>query len=168
MTRLAALVALLVGSMVVALTPGAALTSDGTATAELDEFRDSGVTAIINFTDTGSQLIVEGEAWGLIPGQTYVSLIYDNGSVPDGTFACEPSPPDAGFNQLTFDQMLLGQWTHTGDGTTGTLKVVKTGAGYAALDKFLTVSVRQFLGPPPPPPQPPPNRRVACGEVVTD
>jgi hypothetical protein len=74
----------------------------------------------VNIRDTGSALIVKGEAENMDPAKTYVSLAYTTPAT--GPTACEPGPP------LTFTQMFLGTWqvNHHGDGK---LRATKTAAG---------------------------------------
>ena len=43
-------------------------------------FPPTRVLATVEFADDGSTLKVAGRAWGLTPGEVYVSLIYDVGS----------------------------------------------------------------------------------------
>ncbi len=125
------------------------------AEAELAPFGGSGVRAEIEFVDTGTALEVRGEARGLDPGKTYISLIYDNGSVATGPTACEPTGP-----ALTFAQMFVGTWTVTAEGE-GRLRATKTGASYTPIGSFRTVSVRVVTGAGLP-------QRVACGLVVPE
>jgi len=116
---------------------------------------ESGIQGHIFIVDTGNStdgLIVMGTATGLNPLNTYVSLLYDNGSVPGGPNACEPSSPDP----LTIPQMFVGTWVVDADGT-GSLFVKKTGSTYVALARVDTISIRQRGAPAP-------NLR-ACGEI---
>jgi hypothetical protein len=116
---------------------------------------DSGIQGHIFIVDTGNStdgLIVLGTATGLDPTKAYMSLLYDNGSVPGGPDACEPSTPDP----LTGAQMFVGFWTVDPDGT-GSLLSRKRGASYVALSEVRTVSIRQA-------PRAPGNLR-ACGEI---
>ena len=133
---------------------------------ELTPRNHSGVHAAIVFMDDGSTLTFSGTATGLVPLQTYVSLVYDNRSVPGGPGApndrsgnatphlflgnCEPS----GLATITFDQMFLGVWAVDANGN-GTLGGEKTGADYVALSQFRTTSVRF--------PAAGPDQVVACG-----
>ena len=127
-----------------------ALSNTATATtiqgaANLHQIGGSGISARISFTDTGSVLTVTGSATGLTPGQTYFSLLYDNGSIPSGPVACEPSSS----NDITFAQMTVGFWTVHSDGT-GTLSRTLPGAlpfppfvsAYVPLSKVHTMSIR--------------------------
>jgi hypothetical protein len=128
------------------LTTTSAAAEPATGAARLHPIDRSGVRARIVFLDTGSPdqgLVVSGQAAGLDPAQTYVSLIYDTGAVPGGPRACEPTGPT-----LSPAQMIVGTWQVAADGT-GTLFAVKTAAGYAALESFDAVSVRIVVGPPP-------------------
>lgn len=117
----------------------------------------------IDFIDTGSALIVFGVARELDPSKTYFSLLYDNGSKPNGAHACEPSPSGP---PITHAQMFVGFW----DSATGVLSPDnlgnsrKTGASYAALGTFATMSIRQVIDPTKPPTEG--NQKlVACGRV---
>ena len=114
--------------------------------ANLHQIDRSGISARISFTDTGSVLRVTGSATGLTPGQHYFSLLYDNGSIPSGPIACEPSSS----NDITFQQMLVGFWTVNADGT-GTLSRTLPGtlpgtpfpsSAYVPLSKVHTMSIR--------------------------
>jgi hypothetical protein len=127
-----------------------------TGAARLHQIHKSGITARIVFLDTGDPstgLIVSGTATGLDPEDIYITLVYDDGSVPGGPRACEP-PPD---NDQTDAQMFVGTWTVAPDGT-GTLNATKTGASYVPLDDISTVSVREVVGVGLP-------ELEACGEV---
>ncbi len=122
------------------VTSGIAFASEATeAEAALASVGNSGVTAEIEFRDTGTSLQVTGEAEGLNPNVVYVSLIYDLGSVATGPTACEPTS-----NALTFDQMFLGFWQPMGS-SERTLTVTKTGSGFTPIGTFATVSVRQVI-----------------------
>ena len=101
-------------------------------------------------------MFVLGVATGLNPASQYRSLLYDNGSVPGGPDACEPSSSPS---PLSFAQMFVGAWTVDADGT-GTIVAKKTGLAYVALADFATMSVRK-VNPTPPPM----TIRQACGEV---
>jgi hypothetical protein len=120
-----------------------ALDDPSTGSARLHQVDRSGITARIVFLDTGDPttgLIVSGTAKGLDPEDTYITLVYDDGSVPGGPLACEP-PPD---NDQTEAQMFVGTWVVAPDGT-GTLNATKTGASYVPLDDIGTVSVREVV-----------------------
>ena len=135
-----------------------AFDNPSTGSARLHQINHSGITARIVFLDTGDPstgLIVSGTAEGLIPGMTYITLVYDTGSVPGGPRACEP-PPD---NDQTDAQMFVGVWSVAPDGT-GRLNATKTGASYVPLDDIATTSVRKVVGP-----GPAGALLQACGEV---
>jgi hypothetical protein len=88
----------------------------------------------VNIRDTGSALIVKGEAENMDPAKTYVSLAYTTPAT--GPTACLPGPP------LTFTQMFLGTWQVNRHGN-GKLRATKTAAGNtsptpAVLAPFLT------------------------------
>ena len=101
------------------------------------EFVPGPVTAVrgeVAIRDTGSALIVEGEAENMDPAGTYISLAYTTPAT--GPTACLPGPP------LTFGQMFLGTWQVNRHGH-GTLQATKTAAGNtsptpAALGPFFT------------------------------
>ncbi len=134
-----ALVSLVLG-LVVAF--GAPPSDDQIGHARQHPIDRSGIQGHIFIVDTGNSvrgLIVLGTATGLDPTKRYVSLLYDNGSVPGGPNACEPSSPDP----LTGPQMFVGFWTVDADGT-GFLLQRKTGAAYVPLDLVRTISIRQF------------------------
>ena len=135
--------------------------------ARLTPMDRSGVHANIVFVDDGTTLVVSGTATGLDPAESYLTLIYDNGSVPGGPDACEPTifdPTDPGFLLGT---MVIGSWAVDAEGN-GSLSAINTnfGANYVALDQFRSTSVRRVLGPPPVPGAPPPTELVACGHVA--
>lgn len=134
--------------------------------ANLRQIEDSGVRATIRFTDDGETLRVNGTARGLDPAQTYITLIYDNGSVARGPCACAPTIFDPEDPEFLLGRMLIGSWQVNADGT-GTLSAVNTnsGADYVPLGMFRTTSVRRVLGPPPAPGAPPPTELLACGRV---
>lgn len=116
-----------------------------TGKATLHPINQSGIKARINFVDDGTTLMIEGTATGLTPGQNYVSLIYDNGSVPGGPTACEPT------NATLTGKMLVGFWTVNPDGI-GTLSVTNllnetnpptfAPSSYVPITDFQTISIR--------------------------
>lgn len=127
----------------------------GRATAH--PVNQSKILGTINFTDDGTTLTVQGTASGLEPGVTYTSLIYDNGSVSGGPTACEPVT-----GALTQAQMFVGSWSVDANGNGMLGPVSKSGANYAALDEFRTISIRDTringgIGP---------QAVVACGQVA--
>ncbi len=135
--------------------------------ATLHPIDRSGVHANIVFVDDGTTLVVSGTATGLDPNESYLTLIYDNGSVPGGPDACAPTifdPTDPGFLLGT---MVIGSWTVDAEGN-GSLSAINTnfGADYVRLNQFRSTSVRRVLGPPPVPGAPPPTELVACGHVA--
>ncbi|MFH0352413.1 MAG: hypothetical protein ACHBMF_10880 [Chromatiales bacterium] len=139
---------------------GVRVTRFGSAT--LDPIDASAVRARIAFIDNGVDLIVLGTATGLDPGKTFISNIYDNGSVATGPNACEPTifdPNDQGFILPT---MFLGTWVVDATGI-GKLTAVNTNNGkdFVPLRKFRTVSIRQFVAPG----SPPETVLEACGNV---
>ncbi len=104
------------------------------------------IGAEITFFDTGSSntgLIVKGEAKGLDPANTYVTLVYNIGSVAKGPNACSPTN-----SILDPTQMLVGFWKVENDGS-GELFALKFGKSYAALKDIGTTSIRVVQGPPP-------------------
>ncbi len=121
-----------------------ALASTITGAANLHPIDNSGIQANITFTDNGTTLTVNGTATGLVPKQTYFTLVYDVGSKPSGPAACEPPPT----NDQTEAQMIVGFWVNNGDGT-GTLHAAKSGPSYVALSDIHTTSVRHVVGAPP-------------------
>ncbi len=78
------------------------------------------VHARVEIRDTGSTDVVRGEARGMDPSQTYVSLVYSTPAT--GPMACGFAPP------LTIQQMYLGVWTVTSAGH-GKLRAVKSHTG---------------------------------------
>ncbi len=81
-----------------------------TGRANLHPIDDSGIKARIAFVDDGATLTVTGKATGLNPGESYITLIYDNGSVPSGPRACQPTifdPTDPDFLLAT---MFVAFW----------------------------------------------------------
>ncbi len=60
-------------------------TQSRTGKANLHQINRSGIKARIEFQDDGTTLTVTGTATGLDAGESYVTLIYDTGSVPSGT-----------------------------------------------------------------------------------
>ncbi len=125
-----------------------------TGEADLDPLNESGIEGEIEFTDDGSTLTIDGEAEGMdptAPPNTYISLIYDNGSVATGPDACEPV--------LGLSDMFVGVWVVDEDGE-GTLAATNPNA----LGQFRTMSIRDTringgFGP---------LAVAACGVVETD
>ena len=137
-----------------------------TGKANLHQISNSGVKARIQFVDDGTTLTVTGTATGLDPAESYVTLIYDNGSVPGGPKACQPTifdPTDPDFLLMT---MFIGFWTVDGEGQ-GTLEAINTNGGldYVPLGRFRNTSVRLVTGPPPKGSVIPMTELVACGHV---
>ncbi len=128
----------------------------------------SGVLARIEFLDDGATLTVTGSATGLDPSETYLTLIYDNGSLPGGPDACMPTVFDFMDPDFLLGTMLVGSWVVDAEGR-GTLSAVNTnfGADYVPLTRFRSTSVRRVTGPPPMPGGPPATELVACGHVAT-
>ncbi len=149
-----AVIALVVAATAVFTSYSTALAEFTTGDANLHQIDRSGVAGRMEYIDTGSMLTVDGMATGLTFGQTYVSLFYENGSVPSGPRACEPT-----IHGITFLQMFIGFWTVKKDGT-GTLHVVKTKTSYVPLDKVHTQSIRHVISF-----MPRVTPVVACGEV---
>ncbi len=130
--------------------------------ANLHQIDQSRIKAQIQFVDTGSTLKFNGTATGLDPTKTYVSLVYDDDSIPGGPRACLPTD-----NSLSFAQMVLGVWRVNPDGT-GTLSGTNRGTSYVPLTSIGTTSVRQDTQPTQPlPTVADPNRFVlqACGRI---
>lgn len=133
-----------------------------TGFAKLGQIRNSGVRAMVTFSDNGARLQIKGVASGLDPTQTYVSLLYDLGSRPGGRNACLPTD-----DSLSFPQMVVNFWKVNDDGN-GTLRARKRGSSYAALAVVGTISIRlDTQAGQPLPPAADPNRFVlqACGKV---
>jgi hypothetical protein len=130
------------------------------AQSELLQIGQSGITGEIEFIDTGSALIVRGEAEGLNPAKHYISLLYDVGSVPTGRGACLPSrgPGSPGF--LDEPKMFVAEWLPVGS-SERTLRATKRGASYTPIGTFRTVSIREVVAVGLP-------QLRACGLVVGD
>ena len=94
---------------------------------------------------------MSGTATGLDPNNFYISLLYDQRSVPGGPLACEPSDSST----LTGAQMFAGAWQVSADGT-GTLNFTKTGPPYVPLAEIATMSIRGAAED---------FERVACGRI---
>lgn len=135
MKRLAAVVAVVAATTLVPSSVASA--ADQTGNAKLHQIEKSRIRAAIGFLDTGTELFVFAEATGLDPGQAYISLVYDNGSVPSGPDACEPSDE----NDLSGAQMFVGIWQVDSFGN-GTLTSVKTGPAYVPVEQIGAMSVR--------------------------
>lgn len=130
--------------------------STGQATAP--QYNKSGINGSFSFTDDGATLTTSGTATGMNPADLYVSLIYDNRSVPGGPLACEPAIFDPGDPDFILPTMFVGVWAVDGAGN-GTLNAVNTNGGvdYVPLSKIKTISIRAAsIG----------FERVACGEVA--
>ncbi len=140
------------------------------ARAELRSLNGSVVTGEVKFRGNGSELRVEGEAEGLIPGVFYFSLLYDINSVATGDFACEPGfEGPAGLapmfhpGALTLEEMgllpgpnFLLVWDVSPDGD-GELSGTVPGI---SLDRVRTISIRTpGMGP---------AFVEACGLIVAD
>ncbi|MGH8567321.1 MAG: hypothetical protein ACREXU_04715 [Gammaproteobacteria bacterium] len=128
----------------------------------MDPIGASAVRARIAFIDNGVDLIVLGTATGLDSAKTFISNIYDVGSVATGPNACEPTifdPNDRGF---ILPKMFLGTWAVDADGV-GKLTAINTNNGndFVPLQRFKTVSIRRFVAPG----NPPETVLEACGSV---
>lgn len=158
MRKLFVSLALSIGAVMIATSSVGALSSPSTGSARLHPYDDSGVKARMNFLDThddNTGLLVTGTATGLDPEKHYVSLISDNGSVPGGPQACEPTN-----HSLDEEQMFAGPWQVNGDGT-GTLFFVMSEGAYVPLSDFDTVSIREVTVPGRPDLFP----LIACGQI---
>lgn len=104
------------------------------------------IKAQIAFLDTGSPengLIITGEASGLDPTETYVTLLQDQGSKTVGEAACEST-----LGLLDDAQSLVGFWLVDKTGY-GKLHAVKSGESYVPLAEIGTVGIRAVRGPAP-------------------
>ena len=104
------------------------------------------INGTVTFLDTGglrSGLFVSGEARGMNPANTYVSLIYNIGSVTEGPAACTPTN-----GLLDGTQMLVGFWQVDATGR-GKLFANKLGESYAPLTDVGAISIREVRGPAP-------------------
>ena len=116
------------------------------AETDLHPLNGSGIEGKIELTDDGSTLTFIGEADGMdptaLPG-TYVSLIYDNGSVATGPDACEPTIFTPANPDFILPTMFIGVWSVDEDGE-GTLAAtnINGGADHVPLNKFRTISIR--------------------------
>lgn len=121
-------------------------------------------TIILTDDPKAKTLTVSGNASGFQSGQSYVSFGYGAGSQPTGPKACVPPNP----NNLSEGQMTLGQWE--GNGYTRTLNNTLSGADYAFLKAYGTVSIRLDLNPTSTSTQITPTRFVLqdCSAVNTD
>ena len=144
-----------------------------TAEADLGTLNASGIEGEIEFTDDGMTLTIIGEADGMDPTApfgTYVSLIYDNGSVATGPDACEPTIFNQNDPDFILFTMFIGVWSVDEDGE-GTLAATNTNGGtaYVPLNKFRTISIRdtRILGGPVGPGSGP-LAVAACGVVEGD
>ena len=98
---------------------------------------------LLSSEDASTGLVVNGVAKGLDPAQTYVSLIYNDGSLASGPNACAPTN-----GLLDGTQMFVGFWNVGPDGS-GKLFALKLGESYASLADIGTVSIREVQGPAP-------------------
>jgi len=158
MRKLFVWLALSIGAVMIVTSSAGALSAPSTGSARLHPYDRSGVKARISFLDTrddNTGLVVSGTATGLDPDKVYISLIYDNGSVPGGPQACEPAD-----NTLDEEEMFAGRWQVNADGT-GTLFFIMSQGAYVPLSGFDTISIRgaAVLGPPET------FQLVACGQV---
>jgi hypothetical protein len=127
--------------------PVTALAGDngGTARANLHPANQSGVNASINFVavDSASSVALNATATGLEESfGRYISLVYDNGSVPGGPDQ-SPGGPLTGLCEPTDDSidglMFVGIWDvdEAGNGT-----LLQVGGPFAPLGSYGTVSIR--------------------------
>jgi len=146
------------GAVMIVTASVGALSSPTTGSARLHPYDRSGVKARMSFLDThddNTGLIVSGTATGLDPEKQYVSLIADNGSVPGGPQACEPTD-----DSLDEEEMFAGPWQVNADGS-GTLLFTMSQGGYVPLSDFDTISIREVTVPGRPDLFP----LVACGQI---
>ena len=144
---------------------GAAAMAGGSISAERGRAAadpPTNIRAEFSFVDDGTTLRVFGRAHGMDPNATYGSLVYDVGSVAEGTGACAPSifnPTDPNF---ILNTMFLGVWEVNQKGQ-GTLRALNTNGGFdfVPLSKIGNVSVRRLLDGTPSGP----NILEACGAV---
>ena len=130
---------------------------DVTAHANQHPVHQSGVMGSITFMGTGAGPIVTGTATGLAPSTVgrYVTLVYDQGSVPGGPDVCEPTVPMAG--------MFVGIWASDAAGNGLLIQLAPPGA-IAPIGTFDSVSIRDTtinngFGP---------QAVVACGQVAVN
>ncbi|MGH9379075.1 MAG: hypothetical protein ACRD2Z_00440 [Thermoanaerobaculia bacterium] len=133
----------------------------------LHPVNQSGAHGEFAFLDNGSTLMILGSASGLDPSTIYVSLIYDNGSVPGGPTACEPTIFDPSDPDFLLPTMFIGAWTVQSDGTgtlteTNVFDEISGQRVYVPLTRFRTTSIRDTsinggIGP---------EAVVACGHVA--
>jgi len=97
-------------------TAGVAEDADLRAKANLHQIDGSGVKARIEFVDDGTTLFISGTAQGLDPSQSYLTLIYDNGSHPAGPNACVPTIFDPQDPDSLSGRMIIGFWEVDLDG----------------------------------------------------
>ncbi len=155
---------MLIGILTVALAalPYAAI-ADGDAESDLENPRP--IEVEIEFEDDGFVLSVTGEAEGLTPGDTYISLVYDVGSEAEGPDACEPTIFDPADPNNILATMFLGVWSVDADGNGELGPLVNP----TPLSLIGTVSIRNLavfdamgnagFGP---------HAVLACGEVGGD
>ena len=95
----------------------------------------SNVKASFKFVEAGGVLTITGNGEGFEPGESYISLIYGEGSEVDGPEACEPS------GALPGNLMFVGTWDVSDNGTG---KLIQAGpASGASLADIATISVRR-------------------------
>lgn len=131
--------------------------SVGTVTLyELDENGErAGVMGTIRIQDTGSELIVQGNAQGFEePDNFFTSLFYGVGSVSTGPLACLPTGLDLGGgvttpgdaeDRLSQDEMTTAPWQVTRAGT-GKLTATKD-EHYVPVTDIGTISIRDLTEP---------------------
>lgn len=85
---------------------GPAQAATTTAHARLHQIDHSGIKgrAMLVEDATAQTVTVDATAMGMDPSVSYVSLIYDTGSVPGGPEACEPT------NESLEGRMVVGFW----------------------------------------------------------
>ncbi len=94
------------------------------------------VEADFEFEESDGVLTITGEGEGFEFGESYISLVYGDGSLVEGPGSCEPA------GNLTGNLMFVGFWIVSPNGE-AMLVQTPGGASGAALDDIATISVRR-------------------------
>ncbi len=98
-----------------------------------------GIVDRVVFFDDGNVLTVSARATGMDANETYISQMFDIGSVASGPDACQPTIFDAGDPGYLIDIQFLGFYENQ------RLSTSYSGADYVPLDKIGTVSLERVI-----------------------
>lgn len=98
------------------------------------------IFARVRFSERNGRLSASGFGVNFRPGEAYLSLIYNAGSVATGANACLPS---AAGTQIPFGSMVVGEWGPVGSPIRTLQGVTLVGDAFVPLSNVGTTSIRR-------------------------